>query len=188
MNHGDAIARRRRSTGMHAVTLEAPRRTDLAPPSFATVAEDLLDDVYGYLLYLTKNWALAEDLRARRSRLRSAVGSGSIRSAGRTVRGCSPSPARSPRSVPRRDATKASNDRKPARHVTPRSTPSEKDLAGARGRPSRPHGRRARGGRAASRARSHERGSGRTARDHTHRGLDEAAPGTRKAGREDETR
>jgi RNA polymerase sigma-70 factor (ECF subfamily) len=47
---------------MHAVTLEAPRRTDLAPPSFATVAEDLLDDVYGYLLYLTKNWALAEDL------------------------------------------------------------------------------------------------------------------------------
>ena len=46
---------------MHAVTLEAPRRTDLAPPSFATVAEDLLDDVYGYLLYLTKNWALAED-------------------------------------------------------------------------------------------------------------------------------
>ena len=47
---------------MHAVTLQAPRRTDLAPPSFAAVAEDLLDDVYGYLLYLTKNWALAEDL------------------------------------------------------------------------------------------------------------------------------
>ena len=42
--------------------LEAPRRPDLAPPSFAAVAEDLLDDVYGYLLYLTKNWALAEDL------------------------------------------------------------------------------------------------------------------------------
>ncbi|MDQ3671079.1 MAG: sigma-70 family RNA polymerase sigma factor, partial [Actinomycetota bacterium] len=29
---------------------------------FATVAEAHLDDVYGYLLYLTKNWALAEDL------------------------------------------------------------------------------------------------------------------------------
>jgi RNA polymerase sigma-70 factor (ECF subfamily) len=31
-------------------------------PSFAAVAEELLDDVYGYLLYLTKNWAVAEDL------------------------------------------------------------------------------------------------------------------------------
>jgi RNA polymerase sigma factor (sigma-70 family) len=47
---------------MHAVTLEASRRTAVAGPSFAAVAEDLLDDVYGYLLYLTKNWALAEDL------------------------------------------------------------------------------------------------------------------------------
>jgi len=47
---------------MYAVTLEASRRTDLAAPSFAAVAEDLLDDVYGYLLYLTKNGALAEDL------------------------------------------------------------------------------------------------------------------------------
>lgn len=33
-----------------------------APPSFAAVAEELLDDVFGYLLYLTKNWAVAEDL------------------------------------------------------------------------------------------------------------------------------
>ncbi len=47
---------------MHAVTLDAPRSVDTAAPSFATVAEELLDDVYGYLLYLTKNWALAEDL------------------------------------------------------------------------------------------------------------------------------
>jgi RNA polymerase sigma factor (sigma-70 family) len=47
---------------MHAVTLEASRRTEFAAPSFAAVAEELLDDVYGYLLYLTKNWALAEDL------------------------------------------------------------------------------------------------------------------------------
>jgi RNA polymerase sigma-70 factor (ECF subfamily) len=49
---------------VHAVTLDTPRR-DLdasAPPSFAAVAEELLDDVYGYLLYLTKNWAVAEDL------------------------------------------------------------------------------------------------------------------------------
>jgi RNA polymerase sigma-70 factor (ECF subfamily) len=48
--------------GMHAVTLEAPRPVDRATPSFAAVAEELLDDVYGYLLYLTKNWAVAEDL------------------------------------------------------------------------------------------------------------------------------
>jgi RNA polymerase sigma-70 factor (ECF subfamily) len=44
------------------VTLDTPRRANTAAPSFAAVAEELLDDVYGYLLYLTKNWALAEDL------------------------------------------------------------------------------------------------------------------------------
>jgi RNA polymerase sigma-70 factor (ECF subfamily) len=47
---------------MHAVTLDTPRPFDAAPPSFAAVAEELLDDVYGYLLYLTRNWAVAEDL------------------------------------------------------------------------------------------------------------------------------
>lgn len=35
---------------------------DARTPTFAAVAEELLDDVYGYLLYLTRNWALAEDL------------------------------------------------------------------------------------------------------------------------------
>ena len=44
------------------MTLDTPRPLDAAPPSFAAVAEELLDDVYGYLLYLTKNWAVAEDL------------------------------------------------------------------------------------------------------------------------------
>jgi len=44
------------------MTLDAPRSANAASPSFAAVAEELLDDVYGYLLYLTKNWALAEDL------------------------------------------------------------------------------------------------------------------------------
>ena len=43
------------------MSLEAPRTVD-ATRSFAAVAEELLDDVYGYLLYMTKNWALAEDL------------------------------------------------------------------------------------------------------------------------------
>ncbi len=47
---------------MHAVTLDAPRSVQTTAPSFAAVAEELLDDVYGYLLYLTKNWAVAEDL------------------------------------------------------------------------------------------------------------------------------
>jgi RNA polymerase sigma-70 factor (ECF subfamily) len=42
------------------MSLDAPRLE--TAPSFAAVAEELLDDVYGYLLYLTKNWALAEDL------------------------------------------------------------------------------------------------------------------------------
>jgi RNA polymerase sigma-70 factor (ECF subfamily) len=50
---------------MHAVTFDVPRRAEAATPSFAAVAEELLDDVYGYLLYLTKNWALAEDLTSQ---------------------------------------------------------------------------------------------------------------------------
>jgi RNA polymerase sigma-70 factor (ECF subfamily) len=44
------------------VTFDTPRRLEASAPSFAAVAEELLDDVYGYLLYLTKNWAVAEDL------------------------------------------------------------------------------------------------------------------------------
>jgi len=44
------------------VTLDAPRSAESTTPAFASVAEELLDDVYGYLLYLTKNWAVAEDL------------------------------------------------------------------------------------------------------------------------------
>jgi RNA polymerase sigma-70 factor, ECF subfamily len=47
---------------VHAVTIDAPRPHAATTPSFAAVAEELLDDVYGYLLYLTKNWAVAEDL------------------------------------------------------------------------------------------------------------------------------
>jgi RNA polymerase sigma-70 factor (ECF subfamily) len=47
---------------MHAVTFETSRPANAAVPTFASVAEELLDDVYGYLLYLTKNWAVAEDL------------------------------------------------------------------------------------------------------------------------------
>ena len=47
---------------MHAVTIDASRPHAATTPSFAAVAEELLDDVYGYLLYLTKNWAVAEDL------------------------------------------------------------------------------------------------------------------------------
>jgi len=52
----------RRTEGVHAVTIDVPRALDSTTPSFATLAEELLDDVYGYLLYLTKNWAVAEDL------------------------------------------------------------------------------------------------------------------------------
>jgi RNA polymerase sigma-70 factor (ECF subfamily) len=44
------------------VTIDAPRPLDATTPSFAAVAEELLDDVFGYLLYLTKNRAVAEDL------------------------------------------------------------------------------------------------------------------------------
>lgn len=44
------------------MTFDTPRRADAAAPSFASVAEEFLDDVYGYLLYVTKNWTVAEDL------------------------------------------------------------------------------------------------------------------------------
>lgn len=44
------------------MTLDIPRAPEKTAPAFAAVAEELLDDVYGYLLYLTKDWALAEDL------------------------------------------------------------------------------------------------------------------------------
>jgi RNA polymerase sigma-70 factor (ECF subfamily) len=49
---------------VHAVTIEAPRHTaaQAEPVTFASVAEACLDDVFGYLLYLTKDRALAEDL------------------------------------------------------------------------------------------------------------------------------
>ena len=57
----DEDGERRRRDVMHAVTLDAPRPLG-ATSSFAAVVEEHLDDVYGYLLYLTKNWAVAEDL------------------------------------------------------------------------------------------------------------------------------
>jgi RNA polymerase sigma factor (sigma-70 family) len=56
----DKADARRRRKGVNAITLHAPRQT--AATTFASVAEACLDDVFGYLLYLTKNRALAEDL------------------------------------------------------------------------------------------------------------------------------
>jgi RNA polymerase sigma-70 factor (ECF subfamily) len=47
---------------VHAVSIGAVPRSEAASPSFASVAESCLDDVFGYLLYLTKDRPLAEDL------------------------------------------------------------------------------------------------------------------------------
>ena len=47
---------------MQAMTL--PRRQPAWPASFATTAEEHLDDVYAYLVYLTRDRSLAEDLAA----------------------------------------------------------------------------------------------------------------------------
>ena len=44
--------------------MDAFRPHEGARASFAAVAEDCLDDVYGYLLYLTRNPTVAEDLTA----------------------------------------------------------------------------------------------------------------------------
>jgi len=53
----------RRTSDVHAVTLDAARPARLdAAPSFAAAAEEHLDAVYGYLLYLCRNATLAEDL------------------------------------------------------------------------------------------------------------------------------
>ncbi len=53
----------RRTSGVHAATIDAPCQARLdARPSFAAVAQEHLDDVYGYLLYLCKNVTLAQDL------------------------------------------------------------------------------------------------------------------------------
>jgi RNA polymerase sigma-70 factor (ECF subfamily) len=43
-------------------TLTLTARAPVARPSFAALAEEHLDDVFGYLLYLTRDRALAEDL------------------------------------------------------------------------------------------------------------------------------
>lgn len=47
---------------MHALTLDAPRSRTAPSPSLTDVAEAHLDDVYGYLLYLTRSRDLAEEL------------------------------------------------------------------------------------------------------------------------------
>ncbi len=92
------------------MTLTRPLTQTTAPPTFADAAERHLDDVFGYLLYLTRDRTLADDLsgatfeKALRqwSRFDSAP-----RHA--PAPGCSASPARphSTGSGPSRDATAA---------------------------------------------------------------------------------
>src|SRR5204862_771751 len=49
--------------GVYAVTAWSPRaRAGVAAPSFQSVAEQHLDDVHAYLVYLTRERSLAEDL------------------------------------------------------------------------------------------------------------------------------
>jgi RNA polymerase sigma factor (sigma-70 family) len=47
---------------VHAVTIGALPRSEVQAETFGSVAERFLDDVFGYLLYLTKDRPLAEDL------------------------------------------------------------------------------------------------------------------------------
>jgi RNA polymerase sigma-70 factor (ECF subfamily) len=48
---------------MEAMTLTRPAtRTEATAPTFADAAEQHLDDVFGYLLYLTRDRSLADDL------------------------------------------------------------------------------------------------------------------------------
>jgi RNA polymerase sigma-70 factor, ECF subfamily len=47
---------------MHAMTLTRPASVDPVPTTLAEAAERHLDDVFGYLLYLTHDRTLADDL------------------------------------------------------------------------------------------------------------------------------
>jgi RNA polymerase sigma factor (sigma-70 family) len=47
---------------MHAMTLDRPVTATAAPRTFAQAADENLDAVYGYLLYLARNHETAEDL------------------------------------------------------------------------------------------------------------------------------
>ena len=59
------MVRRRRISTVHAVTSSAgAARSRAAAPSFAAAAEAHLDDVHAYLVYLTGDRELAEDLAA----------------------------------------------------------------------------------------------------------------------------
>ncbi len=179
----------RRRSDMHAVSLEVPRRSAPAELSFAAVAEDHLDDVYGYLLYLTKNWALAEDLTsetfetALRRWRRFDPRRGTHRSwllaiARSTALDWFRADARRKRREERAEAARA----RCAGAFLRRDL-----LARARRGASRPHSRGARGRRATGRARPRRRRDRTPARNHGHCRLDTTAQGTRKAGREDET-
>ncbi len=47
---------------MHAVTIARPLALEDAPATFAEAAERHLDDVFGYLVYVTRDRSLADDL------------------------------------------------------------------------------------------------------------------------------
>ena len=65
----DTPATRWRRTVVDAMTLTRPlTQTTAAPPTFADAAERHLDDVFGYLLYLTRDRPLADDLAGRHVR------------------------------------------------------------------------------------------------------------------------
>jgi RNA polymerase sigma factor (sigma-70 family) len=70
---------------VHVVTITAPGRPAATATTFARAAEAHLDDVFGYLLYLTRNRAVADDLsgatfeKAFRLRSRFDAGRGNTR-------------------------------------------------------------------------------------------------------------
>ena len=61
------------------MTLDRPLAATAAPRTFAQAADENLDAVYGYLLYLTRDHEAAEDLAGRPSRRRFASGLDSTR-------------------------------------------------------------------------------------------------------------
>ena len=75
-----------------------PRRQPAWTASFAATAEEHLDDVYAYLVYLTRDRSLAEDLAADTFEKALRPGAASTRAAAAPAPGSARSPAR-PRST-----------------------------------------------------------------------------------------
>ena len=156
--------------------------------TFASAAEAFLDDVYGYLLYLTKDRALAEDLTGEtfETALRRWRKFDPVRGTARTwllaiARSTALDWFRADSRRRRREERAGAADERNAIDEAFEGFSPDLDAALQRA-----HGRRTRGHRAPDRARPRRGRGSAPARPHDHCGIDAPAPGAREARREDD--